>query len=152
MAIKDDKLRDIGLLVLRVGLGSVLFYYGLQKGFGAFGGSGFQRTLEHFHTMVGAPTWLGALAIVSELGGSIAVILGLFTRVAAFGMMSTMAVAAYSGATRLGVMNGLWNGDPTSPPPVMYPMALMFMALALVLTGAGSLSLDAKVFKRSKKG
>ena len=150
MAIKDDKLQDIGLLILRIGLGTVLLYYGLQKAFGAWGGHGFQGQLDAFQTSLHVPKWLAAMAIISEFAGSIGVLLGLFTRVAAFGIMCTMAVAAYSGATRLGVMNGLWNGDPTSPPAVLYPLALMFVAMSLIFTGAGALSFDRKVFKRGK--
>ncbi len=152
MAIKDDKLRDVGLLVLRVGLGGVLFYFGCQKAFqGIFGGQGFQNTLDFFQHSLGAPRWLGTMAIVSELGGSVAVILGLFTRLAAFGMMCTMAVAAYSGFTRPGVLSGLMNGDHTAPAATLFPSAIMFMAMALLLAGAGGLSLDAKIFKRGKK-
>jgi len=151
VAIKGDKLQDVGLLVLRIGLGGVLIYYGCQKAFGAFGGGGFQGTLNFFQDSLGAPRWLGTLAILSELGGSVAVILGLFTRLAAFGMMCTMGVAAFSGFTRAGVVSGLMHGDHTAPAFTLYPTALMFMAFALVLTGAGGLSLDAKIFKRGKK-
>lgn len=150
MAIKDDKLQDTGLLVLRIGLGGVLLYYGLRMAFGSFHGPGFQTQLAEFQTSVHAPRWLGSMAIISLFAGSIGVLLGLFTRVAAFGIMCTMAVAAYSGANRLGVMNGLWDGDPTSPPAVLYPLVLMFLAMGIVLTGAGAFSLDRKVFRRGK--
>lgn len=149
--MKGDKLQAIGLLMLRIGLGGVLIYYGLQHAFGMFGGHGFQGTLDIMQAGFHAPKWLGALAIISEFLGSIGVILGLFTRVAAFGIMCTMAEAVYGGATRLGVMRGLWDGDPTSPPAVLYPLAMMFMAMAVLLIGAGPLSLDRKIFKGGKK-
>lgn len=144
-------MQDIGLLVLRIGLGGVLLYYGLQKAFGAFNGQGFQNQLDFFQERFGFPRWLGTLAIVSEFGGSIAVLLGLFTRVAAFGMMCTMAVAAFEGAQRAGMLSGLATGDRAAPPAIFYPLALMFMAMSLLLTGPGALSLDAKIFKRGKK-
>ena len=128
-----------------------MIYYGLQKAFGAFHGLGFQNQLDWFSEHLHVPTWIGALAIISEFGGSIAVLLGLFTRLGALGIVCTMAVAAYTGASRPGVLHGLLTGDYSAPPAVLYPLAMMFMALAVVFTGAGSFSLDAKIFKRGKK-
>ena len=152
MAIKEDKLRDIGLLVLRLGLGGILIYYGLQKAFGAFDGNGFQLQLQSFEER-GFPRWLGSLAILSEFGGSIAVMIGLLTRIGAFGIMCTMAVAAFTGVNRPGVLEGIWSGVRGAPQPVFYPLALMFMAAAVLLTGPGSISLDSKIFKKKgKKG
>jgi putative oxidoreductase len=151
VAIKDDKLRDVGVLVLRIGLGGVLLYYGLQKAFGAFDGPGFQRTLDFFQSHYGFPRWLGSLAILSEFAGSIGVLLGLLTRVAALGMACTMAVAAFEGVTRPGMLSDLMNGAQSAPPAILYPSAMMFMALSLMLTGPGGISVDAKLFKRGKK-
>jgi putative oxidoreductase len=150
VAIKDDKLRDVGLLVLRVGLGGILIYYGLQKAFGAFDGNGFQLQLQNWEER-NIPRWLGTLAILSEFGGSIAVILGLLTRVGAFGIMCTMAVAAFMGASKPGAMMSIWVGERGSQSPVFYPLAMMFMAAALMLTGPGGISIDSKIFKRGKK-
>ncbi|MEA2554615.1 MAG: putative oxidoreductase [Fimbriimonadaceae bacterium] len=150
MAAKTDKLLDIGLLILRIGLGLVVLYYGLQKGFGAFNGNGFQGQLDVWEAQRHIPKWLGVLAIISEFAGSIGVIFGLFTRIAAFGIACSMATAAFLGASRAGALAGLWDGDKMVPPTVLYPLALAFMAAALVFTGAGAFSLDRKVFKRGK--
>ena len=60
-----------GLLVLRLGLGLILIYYGSQKVFGAFGGRGFDTTLTIWNETRGIPVWLGVLAVFSEFAGSI---------------------------------------------------------------------------------
>ena len=148
MAAKGDKTLDAGLLVLRIGLGAILFYYGLQHMFPIFGGSGIQGQLNRWEIQHNIPHWLGLLAAISEFAGSVGVIFGLCTRVAAFGIMCTMATAAFFGATHGGAISGILHGDNTVLPTVFYPLALMFMAAALMLTGAGKFSLDAKVFKK----
>ncbi len=150
MASKGDKTLDIGLLVIRIGLGAILFYYGLRHMFPIFGSSGIQAQLNMWEIQHNIPHWLGILAAVSEFGGSIAVMFGLCTRLAAFGIMCTMATASFFGLIHRGAMSGILHGDNTVLPTVFYPMALMFMAAALILTGAGSMSLDAKVFKKGK--
>jgi putative oxidoreductase len=150
VASKAEKYTDIGLLVLRVGLGTVLLYYGLQKAFGAFGGSGFQAQLQLWETTRGIPKWLGSMAIIAEFAGSMGVIFGLFTRVAAFGMMCTMATAVFFGFSRPGSFSALTSGDRAIPAMTLFPLALAFAAAALIFTGAGAFSLDAKVFKRGR--
>lgn len=147
MAAKGGKGGDAGLLVLRIGLGCILFYYGLQHMFPVFGGSGIQGQLNRWEVQHNIPHWLGVLAAISEFAGSIGVIFGLLTRLAAFGIMCTMATAAFFGITHEGALRGIMHGDNSVLPTVGYPAALMFMAAALVLTGAGAMSLDAKVFK-----
>ena len=151
MAIKDDKLRDAGLLVLRIGLGLVMLYYGLQMSFGAFQGHSFQAEILILQTKYGVPRWLAIMGILGIFGGSIGSFLGLFTRVAAFGMACAMAVVTFTAAAGLGVMRGVWTGDPVSPPVVFYPFAIFIMALTLLLTGPGAMSLDRKIFKGGKK-
>lgn len=150
MASKADKFTDIGLLILRIGLGTVLLYYGLQKAFGVFGGMGFQNTLHVFQVSNGIPRWLASMAIIAEFAGSIGILFGLFTRVAAFGVMCTMATAAYFGYSRPDGLSGLIRGNPSIPPMTLYPTALCFVAAALIFTGAGAFSLDAKVFRRGR--
>jgi uncharacterized membrane protein YphA (DoxX/SURF4 family) len=44
----------------------------------------------------------------------------------------------------------LLNGDHSAPPAILYPMGLMFMAMSLIFTGAGALSIDRKLFKKGK--
>jgi putative oxidoreductase len=115
VASKADKFTDIGLLILRLGLGMVVLYYGLQKAFNVFGGMGFQQTMHVFELSKGIPRWLTAFAIIAEFAGSMGILFGLFTRVAAFGLMCTMATAAYFGYSRPDGLSGLVNGNPSIP-------------------------------------
>ena len=76
----DDR---VSLLVLRLFLGAVFFPHGAQKVLGWFGGHGLAGTMGFF-TGMGIPSVFAALAIAAEFLGSLGLIVGLLTRVAAF--------------------------------------------------------------------
>ena len=146
--MNQGKLTDVALLIMRIGLGLVLLYYGLQKMFGLFGGSGFAGTVSGMGKGNGIPPVLAILAICAEFFGSIGLIVGLLSRIASFGVMCTMAVAAFLGTQRPGMWQGLWSGDHAAPPAILYPFALFVFALGLTLLGPGAYSLDRKFFGR----
>lgn len=135
-----NNLNEVGLLILRIFLFAIIIFYGSQKMLGLFGGEGISGTLEAFKRQ-GFPEWLTMLAIISEFGGGIAVLIGLLTRLAALGIAVTMAVAAYA------------NFSPKmSYPAAHLPLALCGIALALVFTGAGQFSLDYALTKGRRRG
>lgn len=137
--MKNAKLADVGLLVLRLGLGAAMMYHGSQKLFGAFEGRGLSQTLEGFQPTQGIPQWLGMLAVIAEFFGGLGVVLGLLTRLASFGITCTMAVAAFVHFSK---------GD--GWPKMEFPIALMCMAICLMCVGPGQIAADS-LFK-GKKG
>ena len=94
--------------ILRLGLALVLFPHGAQKVLGWFGGYGFSGTMGFFTGTMHIPALLAFLAIAAEFAGSIALIAGIFTRVAAFGIAAVMAVAVTMHAQHGFFMN--WSG------------------------------------------
>jgi putative oxidoreductase len=88
------KYRDFGLLLLRLGLGGMLvFVHGWPK---MVGGPEKWRQLGGAMKNLGvhfAPEMWGCLAALSEFGGGILLILGLFFRPACGALAFTMAVA-----------------------------------------------------------
>jgi putative oxidoreductase len=148
--VNQGKLTDAALLIMRIGLGMVLLYYGLQKMFGLFGGAGFQGTLNGMQQRSGILPVFAILAICAEFFGSIGLIVGFLSRIASFGIMCTMAVATFVGAQRPGMWEGLWSGDRAAPPAILYPFALFVFALGMTMLGPGAYSLDRKFF--GKKG
>ncbi|MEJ5171815.1 MAG: DoxX family protein [Fimbriimonadales bacterium] len=148
------KIHDVGVLLLRVGVGLTLAYYGAQKLLGVFGGFGFTATLDYFQQSLGVPRWLGALAVFAEFFGGLGLIFGVLTRLAALGIACTMAVATFVKAKpdvlRQMVSPGEGVNAVAVSSEVFFPFALLMAALAVLAIGPGSLSLDAKFLGRGK--
>jgi putative oxidoreductase len=141
---------DLGLLILRLGIGCMVFYYGSQKMLGLFGGSGFAATVTNFEKM-GFPALAITLSIFAEFFGSLGLILGALTRVAALGLVCNFAVATWAMAKGPDVIHGITSGNHGDAALVFYPVAFFVANLAMVFLGAGKYSLDARLFgKRGK--
>ena len=124
-----DPLSSLGLLILRVLVGGfMLFAHGWPKlaGFSAKSG-GFPDPLG-----IGSAPSL-TLAVFAEVVCALALMLGIFTRAAAVPLLITMLVAAF-------LVHG---SDPFQKKEFALLYAIPF--LALILTGAGKHSLDAKL-------
>jgi len=83
--------------------GVVFFAHGAQKALGWFGGYGFSGTIGFFTGMMHIPALLAVMAIAAEFLGGLGLIIGLLTRIAAFGIFCNMvvAVAMISSSIRL---------------------------------------------------
>jgi putative oxidoreductase len=128
----------VSLLLLRLLLGAVMFPHGAQKVVGWWGGPGLNATLEAF-TGLGIPLVFAWLAIAAEFLGSLGLIVGLLTRVAAFGIGTVMVVAA-----KMHLANGLfmnWTGSQKGE-GFEYHLLALGAALVLMIDGGGKASLD----------
>ncbi len=126
-------------LPLRITLGSAMFVHGAQKVMGIFGGRGFNAwtsVLPPFAFMRPAPLWMG-MAAFSEFLGGVLIILGLFTRPAAFLIACTMLTA---------VTGVHWNnGFLLSNNGFEYAWTLLGIAISLLFLGGGNGSLDQRL-------
>jgi putative oxidoreductase len=133
--------------ILRLVLGVVFFAHGAQKMLGWWGGYGFSGTMHGFeHT--GIPTVFAFLAIAAEFFGGIGLILGLFGRVAAFGVACNMVVAI----VRVHGSNGLfmnWGGQQKGE-GVEYHLLVLAMTAAIMISGSGAWSVD-RALSRSER-
>ena len=121
---------------VRLGLAAIMIAHGSQKVLGTFNGPGFKTYINGttpFTFMRPAWLWLAAAAL-SELLGGVVVGLGFLTRVGAFFIACVMLTAI------LGVH--LPNGFFAANRGYEYPLALLAMALALLISGGGQASVD----------
>ena len=128
-------------LIARLLLGLVMFPHGAQKMPGWFGGHGFTGTINFFTGTMHIPAAFAFLAIMAEFAGSLGLIAGLFSRVAAFGIASVMTVAILtSHATNGFFMN--WHGNQKGE-GFEYHLLALGLALIALIHGGGKASLDA---------
>jgi putative oxidoreductase len=131
-----DKLRPLGLLVLRVALGASFIFHGYPKlsdpahALKAFQGGGF-------------PTYFAYIFGILEVFGGGLLIAGLFTRGAA--LLLTIEMGLVLGRSIIPSV-GIYSFGRYE-----FPLLLGAMALALVATGAGIISIDAFTFESARK-
>ena len=131
------------LLVVRLGLGVVFFAHGAQKVLGWFGGHGLRATMNAFQGM-GIPPAAAAAAAFVELLGGCGMLTGLLARPAAVGIIIVMLVAIAKVHGRHGFFLNL--GVAGKGPGFEFNFALIVMALAVLVGGAGVLSLDRAIW------
>lgn len=139
--------KDVSAFILRLALGIVFFPHGAQKVFGWFGGQGFNATLAMFTDNMRIPLIFALLAIAAESLGSIALILGFLTRVSALGIAIVMLTAISMVHLRYGFFMN-WTGAQQGE-GIEYHILALGIALALMIKGGGSFSLDRKISKSS---
>ena len=129
------------LLIVRVVLGVIFFAHGAQKVFGWFGGPGLRGVIAYFRQALGVPAPLTVLAAFIECFGGLAMIVGLLVRPAAVGLVLVMLVAI----AKVHWTNGFfinWSHTPGKGHGYEMNLALIGMALAVLVGGAGALSID----------
>jgi putative oxidoreductase len=128
---------DVGLLILRVGVGATMLQAGLRKAF-------------DFSTTVGSmesggwrlPTFAAFIVTAAETAGGIGLLLGLLTPLAACAIIAAMIDAWAVNVSAA----AFWSN------PFNVPFLIAVGAAALLFTGAGGYSVDARVFGRSRFG
>jgi putative oxidoreductase len=142
--LKTDN--SISTLVLRLTLGAVFFPHGAQKALGLFGGYGFSGTMGFFTGQMHIPALFAFLAIAAEFAGSIGLIVGLGTRIAAFGIAANMVVAIATVHGKFGFFMN-WMGTQKGE-GYEYHLLAIGIALALILRGGGALSADRAIAQK----
>jgi putative oxidoreductase len=134
------------LLVVRLALGTAIWPHGAQKLLGGlFGGPGLAGTVQVM-TQSGIPAVLVVLVIVAEFFGSLGLILGFLTRIAAFGVACVMVGAVLLVHWPNGFFMN-WGGQQAGE-GFEYHILAVGMALALLIGGGGKGSVDQAVGRR----
>lgn len=136
----------LGPLIARIVLGLVMLPHGLQKTFGWFGGHGFSGTMGFFTQAMHIPAALAFLAILAESVGALCLILGLFSRLAAFGIGSVMVVAIFAVHGAHGFFMN-WMGNQKGE-GYEYHLLAIGLAFIVMIQGAGKASLDRLLARR----
>ena len=133
------------LYMQRVLLGAVMLPHGAQKLLGWFGGYGFDGTMNYFTGTMHIPSALAFLVIASEAFGSLGLLFGLGTRLAAFGAAATMIGAVLTTHLKVGFFMNWFGNQPGEG--LEYHLLALALALPLVVRGGGAFSLDRRLFE-----
>lgn len=126
---------DIGLLILRIATGAAMVQAGLIKAFD------FDTTTEFMETGGWRlPTFAAFTVTAAETLGGIGLLLGALTPLAACAVIGAMVDAWAVNVAA----DAFWAQ------PFNVPFLVAFAAAALLFTGAGALSVDQRVFGRSR--
>ncbi len=127
----------VGLLIIRLVFGAGIMLHGLQK---------LQSDGGPMHWMpagLPVPAVFQGLSVLAEFGGGMALVLGLLTPLAAFGLVCNMLVALFTVHLRMGHPFVAARGGPSFEPALGY----LAVSLCLLIAGPGCLSLDALIFR-----
>ena len=122
-----DRLQPLALVVVRLALGVIMVAHGYQKVFGG---------LHHhaqFVASLGFPAWLGYVSAFAEFFGGLLVLVGFFTRAAAFALLVDLIVA---------IWKVHWHNGLTGDHGYEFPLAAAALAFALIFFGGGAISFD----------
>ncbi len=134
-------IRDIGPFLIRIGLGVIFMFHGYSKMF-----QGGHANIAKMMADKGAPMpeVLGWLAAISEFVGGALILVGFLSRIWGLGHVVVMLVAIF-------VVHGI-DTFAAKDGGIEFPLALLLMALAIVISGPGRISIDQAVFgKKSSK-
>ena len=129
----------LGILLLRLITGLILFVAGASKVAGWFGGFGMDMTIQMFQTNMGLAAHWAYISSYTEFICGALVMIGALTRPAAFLLFINMLVAVILVGTKNFFMGG-----------AAYPFLLMVISLVIVLTGPMAYSIDALMSKKGK--
>ena len=130
-----EGLERLAVLILRLFLGFAFVMHGSQKLLGAVGGGGVSGVAGMLTPIGLEPAHILAWVIsITEFVGGVCVFLGFITRFWAAGLVIDMATAIF----KVHLPNGFFAGKNGFE----LPLAFGVMALVIVLTGPGVLSVD----------
>lgn len=128
-------MKNLGLLIMRLVLGTLMAAHGAQKLFGWWSGPGLKGT-HGFMEMLGmrpGKVW-GTMAAVGETSGGALTVLGLLNPIGPLNIMSAMAVAI----RRVHWKTPVWASEGGAE----LPLVNMASAMTIALVGPGKYSLD----------
>ena len=131
-------------LLARLALGIVVFPHGAQKLLGWFRGYGFVGTMGFLTGSAGLPSVIALLVILIEFFGSLFIIVGFATRLAAIGILGNfIGIVVTSNLNNSFFMN--WYAQPNKGEGLEYFILLFGLALISLVAGGGRASVDAAI-------
>lgn len=137
---------NLGFSIARLALGLVILPHGAQKLLGLFGGYGYSATMEMFTTQMGLPSIVAFSVIMIEFFGSIALILGFFSRFWAVSLIGMFLGIIFTTQLEHGFFMN-WFGNQLGE-GYEYSLLVIGLALTVLVNGSGKWSIDTIISKK----
>lgn len=134
-------------LIIRLTLGIVIFPHGAQKLLGWFDGYGFNGTMGFLTGAIHLPYIIALLVILIEFFGSLFLVFGFATRLAALGMLANFIGIIYTSHLKNGFFMN-WSNKPNTGQGIEYHLLVIGISIALIIAGGGKASLDAALTRK----
>ncbi len=131
-----NHLQSLGLLGMRLALGTVMIAHGFPKI------SGGMSHVVPMVTATGFPGWMAYLVAATEFLGGIMILAGLLTRFVAIAMFIEMVVI---------ISRIKWHNGFTGQNNYQFELMIAAVAFGLIFFGAGSISLDRAIFGKVRR-
>ena len=133
-------------LIARLALGITIFPHGAQKLLGWFGGYGYSGTMGFLTGQIHLPWIIALLVILIEFFGSLLLIFGFLTRLAAFATLGSFLGVLFA----IHIHNGFfmnWGMQPNKGEGYEYFILLFGLVFIALIAGGGKASVDAAITK-----
>jgi len=137
LVIISDRSKNLGLLILRIGIGIIFMFHGYPK---LTAGPEMWTWLGNQMSYLGITFWpafWGCIAACTEFFGGLFLILGFYTRIASFFMACMMFVATVMHVSK---------GDGFKI--FSHPLSMLIVFIALFIAGSGRYSIDRYIIKK----
>ena len=152
MALLLNLLRTNGdwvVAIARIVLGVIMFAHGAQKLLGWYGGPGLANAVQTLTTYVRLRKPVAVLVIFTEFFAGLGLLVGLFSRLAAAGVLITMVGAVVTVNYAYGLFMN-WMGDKKGN-GIEYHLLAIALALVVMFKGGGAFSLDRAMYEHQIK-
>ncbi|HVZ96524.1 MAG TPA: DoxX family protein [Chitinophagaceae bacterium] len=133
-------------LISRLAVGITIFPHGAQKLLGWFGGYGFSGTMGFLTGAIHLPWIIGLLVILIEFFGSLLLIFGFLTRIAALGILLNFLGVLFT----VHINNGFfmnWGMQAGKGEGFEFFILVLGLALINLIAGGGKASVDSAIVK-----
>lgn len=138
--------QNVSALVARLALGIVVFPHGAQKLLGWFGGYGFNGSMGFLTGPAGLPWLVALLVVIIEFFGSLLLIFGFATRIAAFCIICEFIGVVLSTHIHNGFFMN-WYAVSQKGEGFEYFILLFGLAIITLINGGGKASVDSVIAK-----
>lgn len=146
-ALNQTNPQNYAPVFARLAIALSIFPHGAQKLLGWYGGGGFETTMGFLTAGAGLPWIIALLVIIIEFFGPLFLLVGAYTRIAAFAVIINFIGVVLTNTIHNGYFMN-WAGVEGQGEGLEYFILLFALLFILAIKGAGAWSVDGRFWPR----